>query len=272
MRFVHSYWTKPRKDDYDYTNDVLYAALSVSYIKEQGHDIVLYTDNKGVEIFKNIPYDEVFNVLDEELKDIDEHIWSASKFKALELEPLGSVHIDYDFILKDDSIIKFDWYHDMLCQHMIPNNADYDFVSRYTRKACPNLILPEGLHYNFTEHILHLGCWAIYRQELKDKIISSYNKLAKDLSEQFPKELWEVNEFYIPNLLVEEKLVGEISFKYTVACMIDIWNDPEKLDLYSENDICEHYAGITKFKKLEYVKESLKKINENLYNMLMNYE
>lgn len=266
MKFAHSYWTAPRKEDYNYITDLWFAAVSVEYIHKLGYTIDLYTDTKGKEVFSIIPYDNIHVILDNMENEIATNIWSASKYKALEAMELGTFHIDYDFFLKDPSLIDSSNV-DMFCQNIIPNNSDYDFVTRYIKKACPDLKLPEGITWDFKDHILHQGIFAIFNQNLKTEIISKYFNLAKQVSNQFPKHLISINKYFIPNLLLEEKLVGQIAQKYKVRCMINIFAE-DYLNIQDFNDQCEHFAGEEKAHRLEGVKKQLQELNLQLFESL----
>lgn len=268
MKFAHSYWTEPRSANYDYSVDLTYAALSVTFVHKNGHVIDLYTDTKGAKIFKDIPYDNVYVILDNFINEINPHIWSASKYKALEAMELGTFHIDYDFFLKDDTILGSLENIDMFCQNIIPNNSDYAFVSRYIKKACPDLVLPDGVHYEFSEHILHQGIFAVFNQKLKDEILEKYFYTAREVTRLFPPHLWDIKDFFVPNLLLEEKLVGEIAYKYRVKCLLDIYAE-HYLDIQNPNPQCEHFAGNQKKYRIDYIRDQLKEQNPELYEKLV---
>lgn len=271
MLFIHSYWTAPRPENYIYDADLWYAALSISYIHRLGHTIDLYTDSLGYEIFSVLPYDNIHVVLDDLHKTINPHIWSASKFKALEIAPLGACHIDYDFFLKDFTFDDIEHY-DMFCQSLIPDNADYRYVSRYIRKACIKdpVSLPQNIHFDFKEHILHLGIWQLTNQELKDEIIGTYFYMAEELSKKMPEKAWDCPSHFVPNLFLEEQLVGEIAYnpKYHVHCLINVYDEQGFLNIQHQNPYIEHFAGSQKYFRLDYVILSLKEVNVEVYEML----
>lgn len=268
MIFLHSYWCAPREENYNYNIDLWYAALSVAYILRHNQDCYLYTDSKGADIFKTLPYTKVNVVLDDLHKTISPYIWSASKFISMQQAPIGSVHLDYDFMLKDFELFNTQKDADMICQHMIPDNNDYQFVSRFIRKACPDLVLPEGITYDFYDHILHLGFWQINNEQLKSEILDKYFLFAQQLSAQMPENLWRTSKYFIPNLQLEEKLVGQIAKNYKVNCLTDIWSE-NYLDLNSENQTAEHFAGQQKKYRLPYIIRSLKEVNFTLFQRVL---
>ena len=64
-RFVHSFWTKPCENDNEKLKKyILYFATSLAWLKKNNFPIVLHTDSKGKELFKNLPYDEIYTTLD----------------------------------------------------------------------------------------------------------------------------------------------------------------------------------------------------------------
>ena len=117
MRFVHSYWTAPNSKNRSI--DIICSAYSVFKIHQLGQKIVLYTDDYGKELLKDIPYDEVYTILNGLDKKINPHIWSASKFISMQYEPLDSIHIDNDVFIYDLDMLKIPENVKFLAQHKI---------------------------------------------------------------------------------------------------------------------------------------------------------
>lgn len=265
MRYVHSYWTAPRADDFDFTTDLITSAYSVSRIHALGKTIVLHTDSRGKEIFKNIPYDEVYTTLDGLETQINPNIWSASKFISMAAEPLDSIHIDNDVYIYDESLLKMNSDSDFLAQHLISFNNDYQLVSRFIRKTCGKFLdVPEEWDWN-SQVCLHLGSFAFNNQQLKDKVISEYIRLAKAISEHFPSYLYKSNPHLIINLLLEENFLGMMTKNSKVQFICDYKDfKPEH-----PNEVYEHFAGCCKKIHEDYSKEKLKEIDVNLYKSIV---
>ena len=83
-RFVHSFWTKPCDDNEKLRKYMLYFGTSLAYIKSFNMPIVLYTDSKGKEVFKDFPYDEIYTTLDNIPEDINPKFYAYGKFLAMQ--------------------------------------------------------------------------------------------------------------------------------------------------------------------------------------------
>lgn len=265
MRYVHSYWTAPRDENFDFTTDLITSAYSVSRVHALGKTIVLHTDSRGKEIFKDIPYDHVYTTLDGLDEEINPNIWSASKFISMAHEPLDSVHIDNDVYIYDEHLLSMDNSTDFLAQHLIRYNNDYDFVKRYIKKACGNYLdTPEEWDWN-SKTCLHLGSFAFNNQEFKDRVIFYYKELAKTISQHFPVYLYKTNPHLIINLLLEENFLGMMSKNKNIKFICD-W---ETFKPEHPNEIYEHFAGHCKKIHEDYSLNKLKEQNEELYNKII---
>lgn len=264
MRFVHSYWTAPRSKNRDI--DLLCSAYSVTRVHALGHKIILYTDDYGKEFLKDIPYDEVYVMLNGLSDIINPHIWSASKFISMQNEPLSSIHIDNDVFLYDESLLAIPQDVKFLAQHKIPNNNDYDFVRRYIKKATVNKVkYPEGWDWTCKD-CLHLGIFAFNDQEFKEKIINNYIDVTTQITQVVPDFVFDLNlPTFIPNLLLEENFLGMYTKDVPIKYVCD-WN---KINPCEPNEIYEHFAGGNKFGFFEYIKAQLKNQNPDLYEKIM---
>lgn len=103
MRFVHTFYSVPllankfNKYETSMTFTITNYAYSAHCVKKLGHEIVLFTDEKGKELLGFIPYDEIIVI-----KDIEhsKHFAAQFKFKALQQCKLGDVIIDGDLFIK----------------------------------------------------------------------------------------------------------------------------------------------------------------------------
>lgn len=76
------------------------ATCSQYYAKKNtGYRTVLYTDEIGANLLKNIPYDEIIlfdkNILDK----LPKNVWSIGKILAMSMEKRPFIHIDFDFFI-----------------------------------------------------------------------------------------------------------------------------------------------------------------------------
>lgn len=264
MRFVHSYWTALQSKNRSI--DLICSAYSVTKVHQAGYKIVLYTDDYGKELLKDVPYDEVFVTLNNLQNSINPHIWSASKFISMQQEPLDSIHIDNDVFLYNTKLLKIPKNVKFLAQHRIPNNDDYDFVRRYIKKATVGKVnYPMDWDWKCKD-CLHLGSFAFNDQQLKDKIINTYVDLAQQITKHIPNTLFEINlPRFIPNLLLEENFLGMYTKDIPIKFICD-WN---KLNPCEPNEQYEHFAGGNKMGFLEYIKAQLQKHDIQLYNKIM---
>ena len=84
-RFVHSFWTKPCENDNEKLKKyILYFATSLAWLKKNNFPIVLHTDSKGKELFKNLPYDEIYTTLDNIPENISPKFYAYGKFLAMQ--------------------------------------------------------------------------------------------------------------------------------------------------------------------------------------------
>ena len=103
---IQTFWTKPMSFPKVYLYTEL-AYASAKSIKEQGYNLVMYTDTAGEELLSDFPYDEI-KVVD--MEDTNPAMFAAIKYKALNLEPLGTIHLDFDILLSKSGISpKPDW-------------------------------------------------------------------------------------------------------------------------------------------------------------------
>lgn len=102
IKFVHSLWSKPLKDDNQSLECELYCfALSCSLLKRLGQHVVLHTDKFGRDMLAGVPYDEVRLTLDSH--DCLPRFWASGKIAAQKNEDANSVHIDGDVFVFNKS-------------------------------------------------------------------------------------------------------------------------------------------------------------------------
>ena len=110
MIFAHAFWSKPlysqkfSKFSTSVAVTLLDYAYSVQCVHKFGHTIKLYADKRGIELLKDIPYDEIIEL------DMDDntpiHFAASVKFFALQQMDLREILIDGDIILESNNIFK----------------------------------------------------------------------------------------------------------------------------------------------------------------------
>jgi hypothetical protein len=97
----------------------IFATCSQYYAKKNtGLKTILYTDELGAELFKDIPYDEIILFDKSIIEKLPKSIWSAGKILAMTMENRPFIHIDFDFFILNKSFMEsvenvpFFAYHD----------------------------------------------------------------------------------------------------------------------------------------------------------------
>ena len=274
MRFVHSLSTRPLKlNAYNtgvwdmFLGNLAYYALSFSYIKNLGHEIVFYGDEISTRIFDVIPYDEIHNTLDNISSDVHPRFWAAAKIKALENEELGAVHIDGDVFIKSPKCV------DIISQPVdLVTQCKEDAVSY--QKDAPifwsdkEFCLERGLDL---EKIgaYNTGVLCFNNQELKDKFIKGYWDLAKHFSQKFWYVL-DIQNFYTPDLISEQVFVRQVSEDYKTGCVLgDIPLEHFQDAVDRSNEIgYQHVLTNNKFKITDRCMDVLSKTNPELHKKI----
>lgn len=112
MNIIQSFSSKKCDDEFLFMQ-ICYFTLSCLYADESGIDLTLHTDSRFAE-FIHAPYKNIKITMDD-VSDIHKLIWAYPKFIALDMEPVGTIHIDGDVFLKDKSIIKYLDFSDYDC-------------------------------------------------------------------------------------------------------------------------------------------------------------
>lgn len=110
-KIIQTFWVAPMKYGQIYHNLVM-AYASAKSIKEQGYELVMYTDSVGEKLLAGFPYDDV-KVVD--MGDTNTEMFAAIKYFAMQQEPLGVVHLDFDIIL-NKPCIKIEDGHDIIIE------------------------------------------------------------------------------------------------------------------------------------------------------------
>ena len=80
--------------------NLIIAALSLAYAHKSGYKVRMYTDSLGKALLSKLPYDSINTELDSIKLPKSSALWSVVKYYALYKEPLGTIHTDFDVMLK----------------------------------------------------------------------------------------------------------------------------------------------------------------------------
>jgi hypothetical protein len=188
MRFFHSYWNKPalaRRWNIDRQTraNLWLFALSVAYLKENNREVILHTDVDGERLLSCLPYDNIYRTLDA-LADVNPDFWCAGKLTAYAAEPLGSIHLDGDVLLKSGKTFESLDISNTDClvqsEEFVGDfyRGGYDLICHiYAKQGLQPPFEPWITAYNmgvvgFNNETLKRnylnGCWSIYNTMMRD--------------------------------------------------------------------------------------------------------
>lgn len=177
VKLFHSLSTRPIKNapyrfhNQKTFNQFWYTAWSILSAKENipGCQFNLHTDDTGARLLEGLPYDNIYT----DLNELDTHLnlFASAKFKALEAEELGAIHIDGDVILTNPLAIEMLNYE---MNEVIVQNAE----PIYQRELSLIKPLIHDADRLFGKSSFCCGVIGIANQELKDKYIGDYWRYA----------------------------------------------------------------------------------------------
>lgn len=257
-KFVHSFWTCC--DGEKLKNYILYFATSLAWLKKNNFPIVLHTDSKGKELFKDLPYDEIYTTLDNIPKSVNPKFYAYGKFLAMQKEELGSVHIDGDVFIKTkelgNKILNFEG--DLITQSIESEKTITRFYRKWDFDECKDMVnqyvdLDTKVAYN-------CGIVGFNNQELKDRYFNSYLELVNNLVD------YKFNSPYaIPDLVCEQLLLYYLNPNSEL--LLEVGNLEE---MHKKGYL--HIPGSLKMRPdfINCVKEMLLNLNPNIYNICQN--
>ena len=264
MRYCHSFWTKPMLATFNFERFsviLLLQALSFHYVKSIGGSIVLHTDKLGKELFDCIPYDEVYTTLDD--LECDEKFWAAGKIFAQEAEPLGSIHIDGDVLIKSTKLDDFfrNSKKDLVVQDIEPGKFPW------TRKALDELKLHYTWQLDYTDSTsVCCGLVQFNNQQLKDLYISEYKRLYSEITSLTNYSAIKCSCF---DLVCEQWNLYQCAIK--LGCTIDeVLPDIDKIPEMAEDLGYAHFLGSPKYKMKAAISAKLFALNPQLHGKIIN--
>ncbi len=180
LKLFHSLSTKPmqqapyRFHNQKTFNQFWYTAWSILSAKQNipGCQFNLHTDDIGARLLDGLPYDNIIT----DLNGLDTHLnlFASAKFKALEAEELGAIHIDGDVILTNHLAIEMLNYE---MNEVIVQNSE----PTYQREIALIKPLIHNANDLFGKGSFCCGVIGIANQKLKDKYIEDYFRYASVL-------------------------------------------------------------------------------------------
>ncbi|MFI3240010.1 MAG: DUF6734 family protein [Bacteroidales bacterium] len=273
LHFVHSFRTLPMTDweRWSYSDTLIknawYFSWSVLSIKKYypNATINLHTDNVGQELLGLLPYDNIYNTLED--IDIPKYLWAGGKFEAIKNEPLGTIHIDGDVIIFGNQFSKLlDGDYDVVVQ-----SYDGNYPTE-TKRAEP--ILKFNPSY-FGKGAFNCGLVGINNQELKDKYYNSYMEMVNlcKMNSAYTEPLFECKNKLCFDLLFEQnnlyKLCSEGGYNIHT-----LFNSVRTMQVLGKKSGFLHFLGQEKYKtiNLEKARNAVKKLDIDVYNYLLGLE
>lgn len=273
LRLFHSFRSKPFVEFTRYSDtqalftNLWYFAWSVLSAKSIFPNCTfnLHTDNKGVEYLSNLPYDVITTDL-EGLKHSN-YLWASGKFRALENEELGAIHIDGDVILSST-----------LAQELLMYEQNEVLVQNYEGIYAREIKYITPLLKNasnvFNKGSLCCGVIGINNQVLKQSYIETYNHYAHLINkyEHILSKTMNSNARITFDLLFEQSslynLCLEGNYKVKTLCR-SLYELPNL-----KHSGYEHFMGKTKYENdnINRAKEAVRSLNLDFYNFLTDKE
>lgn len=253
-RLVHSFWTRPSMGErWGFKCEQLfynlwYFSLSVAYAKNVGAPIVLHTDTLGDRLFGHLPYDDIKMTLDG--IEAPPKFWAAGKFFAMKAEQdPRAIHIDGDVFIKKPEL----WERmsksegDLLvqCKEGWVDNIQVDALSKCMRRD----YFDGKFQYN-------TGVMGLFNPVLKSSIINEYMTSISEMRAKISTYPYES-----PDLVCEQQMIAWKSKGYKVDKLFE-WDNATT---WSKENGYQHVLSSKKFGCLPRCKETLKRINNDIY-------
>ena len=249
-------------------------ALSFLYAKKVSSEVFLHTDTIGEKHLSCIPYDKIYLSLDE-LEDEHEKFWAFGKIKALENEPLGSIHIDGDVFFKSKAVIPYLNFKDfdVICQMVEGGNLfseGYENQLPYFDNALKSTHIPG---YGNVRKAFNCGVLGFNNLELKNQFLYNFKTMVK-YAKLDKAIMFKMDGKYEPNIILEQyQLAGLCELNnYKIKFILD----PVEVDKRNSlNMVAEELGFVHAWGKAKYtvafqnkVKEKIKQIDNNLYKII----
>lgn len=269
VRLTHSWWSVPMLDKRwnveDQIEKSMYInALSVAYAKSSGAYITCHCDSYMYEYLKELPYDEIFVDLDDlkdKIKCDSTFMWAAGKFVALENEPIGTIHIDFDVFIKSPKCLEnmcFDGA-DFIFSHI--ENANY-----HEQHSLRDVLTGINMEPNFA---CNVGIIGFNNENAKRDYINNYNSYLYSIDYKVGNDK-DINA----DLILEQLYLYNMLNEYTGRTLVGDQRCDQTISMQKRSiDIgFEHLLGRSKYSPylMNKTKNTLKTLFPDIYAKVEN--
>lgn len=271
MMIIHSFCKNPNCSNKSFAVHMFYFALSCVYAKRSGFNIRLHCDKETYEVLKHCPYDEI--VVDLVPTDCPHScIYAWPKFKAMENEDLGNIHIDGDVFLKSSGLQEILSYNgnDVIVQGKEVYDSHFKCWT-ITKKLCNQLMYPKFLKTELLE-MYNCGTVGINNKELKDEYFKIYwdciNYLKVKLNPDNSRDIFELQ--CIPDIVYEQQVLQDLcEYKgYTTKFVIPSASKHDLIDYANEIGYQHVLGGKYKEQNLHFCTQILSHLAPTVYRKL----
>lgn len=257
MRLVHSF-SAIRCTHETLPVHVFTFTLSAVYAKLSGFEIVLHTDKVGAYYLQHAPYDKIITDLGE--PPVDGRVFAWCKFKAMDNEPIDSIHIDGDVFIKKSTMKNILHYNDcdVICQNLEKIGIFPYHESCWDKESYSwgNCSYPKWMPRNFNE-MYNCGIIGFKDISVRKEYHNNYKKMMDD---------YKINgkgNDCVPELVSEQKMLYDFCKhkNLKVKCILDVQN----LTASANKIGYQHLLGNSKYKSLNKTKQMLKTLNSSVY-------
>lgn len=278
--FVHSLWTAPMADNKEKLEVNIYLyALSLAHLKKLGCTVNLHTDLLGSRLLSGLGYNNIYLTAEELPKSINPKIFAYIKSMALQREPIGTIHIDGDVLIKKEECLNRIFNHNCDCVlQSCETFIDWAQCARsFMTPFLSENLLSTGKRLDIKSYDYNVGVIGFFDKSLKDLYIQNYQKLASELSKYKYSHLVKYNNegrFSTPDLVLEQQLIVNLTEANTVHFVLPV----DSLSYVNDrNEIAKkigytHLLGATKYESQNVIKikQALLDINPEYFNKVSN--
>lgn len=271
VRLTHSWWSVPMLDKRwnveDQIEKSMYInALSVAYAKASGAYITCHCDTFMYKWLKELPYDEIFVDLDDlkdKIKCDSTFMWAAGKFVALQNEPLGTIHIDFDVFIKSPLCLENMEYEgaDFIFSHI--EHANYD-EQRVLRDVLQGIDMTPDFGCN-------VGIIGFNNENAKRDYIENYNSYLYSVDYKVGDDK-DINADLILEQIFLFQMMNEYSSKYLIGDQR--YEQTNTLQKRAVNMGFEHLLGRSKYSPylMNKTKKRLLELFPDIYHKVENMD
>lgn len=257
--FVHVFWSKPAQDKFSWWADfgqyeitLALSALSLACLKEFGQKVVLITDTPGKELLEDLPYDEIYTILDD--YNIPKKFWAAGKIAALKYLSDDATLIDNDLFIYDGTLIDKIAENDIVCCITEKGTMNSKNLLKGLKKI-PWLKKANTLTTSQTSIL------KVNNNFLKQLFIDTYNEIVGLFTDNEGNLIEDLKDECTPDLVAEQ---------FNFHCLCDPVPTVENTYFWTDIKGLCHLMAQSKYLKLPVVLEKLQKLFPDYYKIVMN--